>query len=172
MRNLRLFITMAATVFAVTAYSQVLDYENRVDLVLNDGTKVICFGREKALGKTQLNNEYFYLPVGLKLSKKEDGTTPQFLFMKYTTEQKESVGGVQGAIMHFLMEWGLTQAQETDAQAKLEEKTKNMGLAAKAKLMGAASLRPDVDESFRIISATLTDKSFTPNFVTTGRAPL
>jgi hypothetical protein len=172
MKKRSLLTIISLTLLALGARSQVLDYENKVDVILSDGTHVIMFGRDKQLGSTQLSNEYFYLPVGLRLSKKLDGVTPEFLFMKYTTDQKVDQGGVQGALMHFLMEWGLTPAQETEAQKLLEDKTKTMGLKGTAKLLGAASLRPDVEESFRIISATLTDKTFTPNFVTTGRAPL
>lgn len=172
MKKRSLLTIISLTLLALSARSQVLDYENRVDVILSDGVNVTMFGRDKKLGSTQMSNEYFYLPVGLRLSKKLDGETPEFLFLKYTTEQKAEQGGVQGALMHFLMEWGLTPAQEAEAQKKLEEKTKTMKLIGQPKLMGAASLRPDVEESFRIISATLTDKSFTPNFVMTGKAPL
>ena len=172
MKKRSLLTIISLTLFVLGTRSQILDYENRVDVVLSDGVHVTMFGRDKKLGSTQMNGEYFYLPVGLRLSKKLDGVTPEFLFMKYTTEQKADQGGVQGALMHFLMEWGLTPEQEKEAQKLLTDKTKTMKLTAPAKLMGAASLRPDVEESFRIISATLTDKTFTPNFVTTGRAPL
>src|SRR4051812_1986260 len=173
MKKRSLLTIISLTLLTLISRSQVLDYENRIDVVLADGTNVTMFGRDKALGSTQLNGEYFYLPVGLRLSKKLDGVTPEFLFMKYTTEQKADQGGVQGAIMHFLMEWGLTPAQEKEAQKLLEDKTKGKPLKGGiAKLMGAASLRPDVEESCRIISATLTDKAFTPNFCMVTNAPL
>ena len=173
MKKRSLLTILSLTLFAIICRSQVLDYENRIDVILTDGTHVTMFGRDKALGSTMMNAEYFYLPVGLRLSKKQDGVTPEFLFMKYTTEQKADQGGVQGAIMHFLMEWGLTPAQEKEAQKLLEEKTKGKTYKnGPVKLMGAASLRPDVEESCRIISATLTDKSFTPNFCMVTNAPL
>ena len=38
--------------------------------------------------------------------------------------------------------------------------------------MGAANLKSFPEESFRIISGTLTNAKFTPNLITTGRAPL
>ncbi|HSH67363.1 MAG TPA: hypothetical protein VLB84_16585, partial [Bacteroidia bacterium] len=172
MKKRSLLTIISLTLFVLSMKSQILDYENRVDVILSDGTHVTMFGRDKKLGSNQMNGDYFYLPVGLRLSKKLDNVTPEFLFMKYTTDQRADQGGVQGALMHFLMEWGLTPAQETEAQKLLTDKTKTMKLTSPAKLLGAASLRPDVEESFRIISATLTDKTFTPNFVTTGRAPL
>jgi len=168
----KLYLLFTLLLMAGLAEAQVLDYENRVDVILKDNVHVIMFGRERGLGSDVFSNEYFYLPVGLRLSKKADGQTPEFLFMKYTTDQRVEAGGVQGALMHFLMEWGLTPEQEAEAQQLLVEKVKGMKMSAPAKLLGAVSCRPDVDESFRIISATLTDKTFTPNFVTTGRAPL
>ncbi|HET6225496.1 MAG TPA: hypothetical protein VFF27_04390, partial [Bacteroidia bacterium] len=111
MKKRSLLTIISLTLLTLISRSQVLDYENRVDVVLKDGTNVTMFGRDKALGSTQMSGEYFYLPVHLRLSKKLDGVTPEFLFMKYTTEQKADQGGVQGAIMHFLMEWGLTPEQ-------------------------------------------------------------
>ena len=101
MKKRSLLTILSLTLFAIICRSQVLDYENRIDVILTDGTHVTMFGRDKALGSKQMNGEYFYLPVGLRLSKKLDGVTPEFLFMKYTTEQKADQGGVQGAIMHF-----------------------------------------------------------------------
>lgn len=173
MKKRSLLTIISLTLLTLISKSQVLDYENRVDIVLSDGTNVTMFGRDRALGSNQMNGEYFYLPVHLRLSKKLDGVTPEFLFMKYTTEQKADQGGVQGAIMHFLMEWGLTPEQQKEAQKLLEERTKGKSLkGGVARLMGAASLRPDVEESCRIISATLTDKSFTPNFCMVTNAPL
>ena len=65
--------------------------------------------------------EYYYLPANLRLSKRTD-STPEFLFLKYTTEETVEAGGVQGALMHFLMEWGLTADQEKELQAKLTVK--------------------------------------------------
>ena len=67
--------------------------------------------------------EYYYLPVNLRLAKRPDGV-PEFLFLNYTTDQKADAGGVQGAIMHFLMEWGLTPEQLAKLQAMRAEQAK------------------------------------------------
>ena len=82
--------------------AQLLDYQNKVEVVLNDGIKMVMYGRANSLSTT-FSEEYYYLPVNLKLGVKPDGT-PEFLFVKYTTEEKADQGGTQGAIMHFLME--------------------------------------------------------------------
>ena len=158
--------------------AQILDAQNKVTVALESGIQVTMYGRAKTLDNG-FTGEYYYLPTNLRLSKRDDGV-PEFLFLKYTTEQRADAGGVQGALMHFLMEWGLTDAQMTEAQAKLVAKVKDLGKAsgspfagvATPKLMGPASLRSDTPESFRIISAVLSDKGFAPTIVTTGRAPL
>lgn len=151
---------------------QILDYENKIDVVLSNGKTVSMFGKEKQLGSTKMSNEYYYIPVGLRLSKNPLTDAPAFLFLKYTTDDDASIAGLQGALIHFLIEWGLTPEEEQEAQKKLEEKTVGLHLTGKAILNGAVSLATDIEESYRIISAVLTDKTFTPNFVTTGRAPL
>ncbi|HEX5111523.1 MAG TPA: hypothetical protein VFV79_01660, partial [Saprospiraceae bacterium] len=125
---------------------------------------------------SNFTGEYYYLPVGLKLSKKEDGKTPEFLFLKYTTEERVDAGGVQGALLHFLMEWGLSAEQEAEAQQKLVAKIKDLSktnpkyaAVTNPKIIGPADVKPDGDNSFRIISGTL-DKN--PNLVTSGVAPV
>ncbi len=166
--------------------SQVLDSENKVGITLSDGTQVICYGKANTLSSgasSKPSNEYYYLPVNLRLSARPDGT-PEFLFVKYTTEETVAAGGVQGALMHFLMEWGLTPAQETELQQKIKQKLStrrasstrfkfNFGRKITPKVMGPATMKSDVQgETFRIISGTLTNEKFTPNLVTTGRAPI
>ncbi|MBK9492496.1 MAG: hypothetical protein IPO07_29655 [Haliscomenobacter sp.] len=160
------------------SYAQLLNYDNKVDLVLSDGTNLVLYGAE---GKP---NEYYYLPVNLRLSQRPDGV-PEFLFMKYTTEQRADAGGVQGAIMHFLMEWGLTPAQLADAQSKLEalfgkssrrvyygKNTKGLAIykdIANTKdrpiIKGAVELQIDKDNSFKIVSAVMEDKNLTKSIV-------
>jgi len=126
--------------------------------------------------------EYYYLPTNLRLSKRPDGV-PEFLFMKYTTEERVDAGGAQGAIMHFLMEWGLSPAQEKEAQDKLRGKIKDLKSVInlgnkyarvdpmKAVIVGPAKLSAGDGESFRIISAILNDKSTAPSLITSGKAP-
>jgi hypothetical protein len=112
------------------------------------------------------SGKYYYLPVNLHLSKRPD-QTPEFLFLKFTTEAREDAGGASGAIVHFLMEWGLTAEQETDLRAKLQ------ALRPGAQLMGAAPMEPAGETgTFQIVSATLSDSSMAKSVVTSGKAPL
>ena len=85
-----------------TAHAQALDGDNRVSITLNDGTEVTLLGKAKTGKNNDFTGDYYYLPTGLRLSSRPDGV-PEFLFMKYTTEKDAAAGGVQGALMHFLM---------------------------------------------------------------------
>jgi hypothetical protein len=125
--------------------------------------------------------EYYYLPVKLRLSEKIDGT-PEFLFMKYTTEQRVDAGGAQGAIMHFLMEWGLNKEQEKEATEKLRAKVATLKASSSnskfkkvepvnVTIAGPVKIISSNEESFRIISAILGDKSTAPSVVSSGRSP-
>jgi hypothetical protein len=112
------------------------------------------------------STKFYYLPPGLHLSKRPDGT-PEFLFLKFTTEASEAQGGVSGALMHFLVEWGLTPEQENELRSKLKSKVPN------SQFMGAVPMEPEGETgSFEIVSATLSDKTMAPSVVTSGKAPL
>jgi len=167
---------------SVSSPGQVLDGNNKVGITLSDGTQVVAYGRANTASSSsyeKFSNEYYYLPTNLRLSKKDDGT-PEFIFVKYTTEENAAAGGVQGALMHFLMEWGLTPAQEQELQQKVAVKLgdlKNVNPmyseVKNPKVVGPATLKSDVEgETFRIVSGTLTNEKFTPNMVTSGKAPL
>ena len=113
------------------------------------------------------DNEYYYLPCNLRLSRREDGI-PEFLFLKYVTEEREDQGGISGALIHFLMQWGLTEDLRKQCEAKLQQRV------PEAKVVGPVMLfRPD-GESFNIISATVgkDSKDFTRTLITSGQAPL
>ena len=145
------------------ASAVVLDDTNRITIQLQDGTQVILLGEAIALS-TERSNRYYYLPVNLRLSKRPDGT-PEFLFLKFTSEKSAAQGGIGGGLMHFLMEWGLTPPQEEELRATLK--------ARKAELIGAAPLdEAGEGGSFQIVSATLSDKGMATALVTSGKAPL
>jgi len=148
-----------------TASAVILDDENRIGVVLKDGTAVVLYG-EATSAPGQKTRKYHYLPVNLRLASRPDGV-PEFLFMKFITEERAEQGGVSGALMHFLMTWGLTKAHQDELESILKEKHKN------AQLMGAVQMSPEEESgSFQIISATLSDKGMTPSLITSGKAPL
>lgn len=155
---------------------QILDYQNKVTIVLRDGTPITMYGKARSRDN-RFTGDYYYLPTNLRLSQRPDGT-PEFLFVKYTTDEKADVGGVQGAIMHFLMEWGLTPRQEAEAQRRLKEKLDELktadsnfaDAAVNPKLLGPVDVYADGDKSFRIISASLSDPAVA-TVLSSGKAP-
>lgn len=156
------------------ADAQLLEYGTNQDIILNDGTVVNCIrqmsdemitlDKDGKPNPIKPMNNYYYLPCNLRLGMRPDAV-PEFLFTKFTTESRT---GVSGAIMHFLMEWGLTQDQQKEAEAALQKATGNK----EAKLMGTVDLSTDKDGgSFQIISATLSDKSMA-TAILNGSAPM
>ena len=80
---------------SLSAFCQPLDGNNKVGITLSDGTQVVAYGRANTASSSSYNkfsNEYYYLPTNLRLSKKDDGT-PEFIFVKYTTEETAAAGG-------------------------------------------------------------------------------
>lgn len=152
----------------VPSHAQIVDDTNKLSLTLSDGTQVVLYGQASSLSDRKSKN-YYYLPVSLRLGQKPD-TTPEFLFLKYITEEKEADGGIGGALLHMLMEWGLTPAQQKEVEQILQKG--EQGARKKSVLKGALDVKPDGDKSLRIISATLTDDSLAPSVVQSLNAPV
>lgn len=66
---------------------------------------------------------YAWLPSHLRIARQEGGE-PQFSFL--TWEEKPG-DPIQGAILHFLVEWGLTDSQAVEVQALLRAQVDSMG---------------------------------------------
>jgi hypothetical protein len=182
--NLKAIFYFLLAVFSFsTVHAQILDYQNKVTVVLSDGTAVTLYGKasnEKEPGTDayRLTGDYYYLPVNMRLSARPDGV-PEFMLLKYTTDARTDAGGVQGGLLHFLMEWGLTPKQEQELNDKLKEKLKQQAATnrlfaqiSQPRVMGPVDLTVEKDNSFRIISGVLTDKTMTPSLVSSGKAPL
>ena len=157
---------LAAAFAAAPARAVVLDDENKIDVVLKDNTHVTLYGEATSTPGIKTAN-YYYMPTNLHLSQRPDGT-PEFLFLKFTTEKRADQGGVNGGLMHFLMEWGLTVDQEAELKEAIKQKN------PKAVLMGAVPLEAETGDggSFQIISGTLSDDKMSAKLVSSGKAPL
>ena len=151
---------------ASPAGAVVLDDERKIDIVLKDNTTVTLYPQAGPAPGTRTEN-YYYLPANLHLSQRPDGT-PEFLFLKFTTEKRAEQGGVNGGLMHFLMQWGLTPDQEKELKEKIKEEH------PKGIVMGAVPLEAEGSDggSFQIISATLSDDKMAGKLLTSGKAPL
>jgi hypothetical protein len=113
------------------------------------------------------SNKYYYLPPNpaLHLSLRPDGT-PEFLFVRYTSDKKESEGGAQGGLLHFLMELSLTKQQEDELRTLVKQQ-------CHGDLMGRVEIdEADEKGSFNIVSAILSDTGMTRSKVQSGHAPV
>lgn len=147
---------------SLPTYAQVVDNENKINVILKDGINVTLYGAAAKLSDDK-TKDYYYVPTNLRLSKKEDGT-PMFLFLKYTTEDPRGKEN-SGAILHMLMEYGLTQKQEKELATKLKSRFEG------AILKGVLDVEPAEENSIQIISATLNNKERVRTLVHSGKAP-
>lgn len=149
--------------------AQNLDYNAKETIALNDGTIVTLYAQLQGDtwdAKPSLN--YYYLPTQVMLSKDPASQVPEFLFMKYITEEREDQGGVTGALMHFLMQTGFTPSQLAELQGKLNARVSG------AKVKGPVDLYAAGDaNTFTITSAVVNKEGgMTKSLVTSGKAPL
>ncbi len=142
-----------------------IQYGQHVDVKLKDGTTVRCFSAATK-DPAKRSKNYYYLPANPRISKDKDGT-PKFSMIRFVTDKTKEAGGAEGAIIHFLVEYGLTKQQQQETAKELKKKVKG------AMLKGAVPLEIGAEgNSFSVVSATLTDKGFTSTLVTTGKAPV
>lgn len=166
-----------------SAAQAIMEYENPLEVTLSDGTKVNLLRSTASLGSAP---KYYYLPTNLRLSKNADGV-PMFMLLKFTTDKSEDKGGTQGALLHFLMEYGLTKEQENEVRALLKQRAQgqasgkfryirrgpnNAPSDMGGDLIGCAPMVTDGDAgSFSIQSGTLSDTSLAKSMITSGKAP-
>lgn len=165
------YILMMICCFMISAFSinaQLIDDNNRLGITLSDGTQVVLFGEAISLSDKKSRN-FRYLPFNLRLAQRPD-STPEFLFLKYMTDEKEADGGINGALLHMLMYWGPTPEQRSELEQILKEG--KQGAPKGSKLKGAVDIRPDGNTSLRIISATLNDDKLKRSVMQSLNAPV
>lgn len=96
---------------AVTA--QILNAESEVMIILSDHSEVTLYQKANAFDET--GEEYYYMPTHLQFGRSKSND-PEFSFLTYK-EDKE----YKGAILHFLLTWGLNKHQLDEADIKLKE---------------------------------------------------
>ena len=152
---------------SATAVKEVggIQYGRHVDIKLQDGTTVRCFpGATNDPEKPSKN--YYYLPTNPHVSKDQDGL-PKFSMIRFVSDKTKEAGGAEGAVLHFLVEYGLSQEQMQETDKLLKKQVKG------AILKGAVPLEVGAEgNSFNVISAILGDKEFAPTLITSGKAPV
>ncbi len=163
---MKLLITLAlilSVMNSMSAHSEVLDADKRISVKLDDGTDVVLYG---ATTKKRGKDQFYYLPPKLFISTTDDDR-PEFLFMKFITDEDETEGGVSGGILHFLVQWGLNTDQESELRSLIEGDHNG-------ELAGAATMYASSEEgpSFYVVSGTLSDSGMNSSLVTSGQASL
>lgn len=106
-------------------------------------------------------NHYYYLPPAPRVSTRTDGGL-ELSVVKFV----DPAGKTSGGLFHMLVTFTLPPDDlEALRQALKKEKSD-------ARLLGPVPLRQEEEGSFTIISGTLTDKGFTQNVISSGRAPV
>jgi hypothetical protein len=110
-------------------------------LKLANGTPVALVAGNPAEGEARV---YRYLPANLAIAVRRDGM-PEFSFLLY---REDATHEVEGAIMHLLLQWGLSEAQESEVGRALKSRVDST-----ATLMGAMPVLPLDEGSSWDISA-------------------
>lgn len=163
-------LAFVLSAFALPVMAQQnLDFNSKVVVTLNDGTAVTLYSQTVGAGPTAKGGKnFYYIPTQAMLSKNPTSQAPEFLFLKYVTEEREDQGGVSGALMHFLMQLGYTKEQLTEMQAKLQAKVEGAIVKGPVDLFAT-----EEEQSFRITSATVNKEGgMVKSLVTSGKAPL
>lgn len=142
-----------------------IQYGRHVDIKLKDGTTVRCFPAATGDPKKTSKN-YYYLPANPHVARHPDGL-PRFSLIRFVTDKTKEDGGVEGAVLHFMVEYGLSKKQQQEVGMLLRKKVKG------AQLKGAVPLEVGAEgNSFNVVSAILGDKGFAPTLITSGKAPV
>ncbi len=158
------------SILPLTGFSQQnLDFNSKVAVTLDDGSAITLYAQTEGSGPSAKGGKnYYYIPLQAMLSKNPQTQIPEFLFLKYVTEEREDQGGVSGALMHFLMQLGYTKDQLAELQTKLAAKVDGAIVKGPVDLFAA-----DDANSFRITSGVVNrDGGMVKSIVTSGRAPL
>lgn len=103
---------------APAGFAQNLDDESRTEVSLSDGTHVVFYKGYQA----EESNIYYYLPVNMHLSVMNG--MPEISFLRYDED------GNRGAILHFLLTWGLSESSVSEANDLLNLKLKDTAIVA------------------------------------------
>lgn len=142
-----------------------IQYGRHRDIKLKDGTSVRCFP-EATRDPAKTSKTYYYLPTNPQISRHADGT-PKFSMIRFVTDKTKAEGGAEGAVLHFLVEYGLDKTQQQAVEKALQKQVKG------ARLKGAVPLEIGAEgNSFNVVSAVLGDEAFTSTLITSGKAPV
>jgi hypothetical protein len=108
----QLILSVGFFMCACVGLTQVPDKSELFSVPLKDGTKVwLVKGLQQSTPHV-----YYYLPVRLRISQRVDRMA-EFSFMPYRANEN---GPFEGAILNFLLVWGLTAEEEKTVERELQ----------------------------------------------------
>lgn len=111
----------------ITGHAQNLDDRSRTEITLSDGTTLVLY---KSHSFERNSKHFYYLPVNMHVAHKD--SRPEISLLQYDTEDN------RGAILHFLLTWGLSLSQEKEANDLLNMRLKDTVYVAGPVLVDAA----------------------------------
>lgn len=106
---------------------------SRMEIILPDSSSITLY-EARSSEKSPIRS-YYYLPTKLQLAYQD--SIPEFSFLAF---DKDEDGHVDGAILHFLLQWGLKSAQEIAIEQALKNK-----IDSTAMLIGSLNLESKSD---------------------------
>lgn len=110
----------------ISGHSQNLAEESRTEVTLSDGNMVVLYRAHAGDGE----KTYCYLPVNMRLSSR-DGR-PEISLLKF------SETGNEGAVLHFLLTWGLSDSNRKEANELLNLKLRDSVFVSGPAMVDAA----------------------------------
>lgn len=108
--TLKMFLLfLFSSVIFPECFPQRLISGNKTIITLQDKTEIILYPEISETGRYM---PYYYLPVNLRISCKNG--ISEFSFMSYDEDDDSKI---DGAIMHMLLTWGLTDLQKAEAES-------------------------------------------------------
>jgi hypothetical protein len=132
-----------------------------VRLELQDGTRVTVVRED--LEEDGAAHAYRYLPANLTVARRRDGAA-EFSFLPY---RRDEGSDIEGAIMHLLLRWGLSEAQVADLQRALRREADSLGV-----VVGAVPVRPwSEGRSWEITSRSAIGSILNRGLTSAGEVP-
>jgi len=141
--------------------SQRLNIDTKISFTLQDKTEVTLYAAHEFQGESLF---YYYLPVNLRISVRNE-STPEFSFLTYKEEEGKEISG---GILHWLLKWGLTAEQENEVQRLLKSE-----IDSNLVMMGAAAVSQlENDSCFQILSDNPVASVLRRSMKSVGSTPL
>jgi len=161
MKQIITYTLLFIVLFFQHAIAQQLLENTKLSLRLRDGIELNCYKPFSMNDNTK--SSYYYLPTNIHFSTNPQGEKSHSLIV-YKDENEQ----IKGAIMHWLLSWGLNKNQKEEASALLKVEVGN-----DANLIGAILAEKDQSKAdFEIIGNNQLSKILNTAMVNRGNVPL